>query len=205
MKKKKLTPQELSAKIAEDNARFEALSLPEKRVAIAEDLLERIRIGQLLPSTGSIVGFPSQLDDESEEYEGQDLPTVPIKEFLDTTTTTCSVCAKGGLLMAYIGRVNQLSFNDLKADIKDNTSFCFDPESLHHKKLREIFDLEQLVLIEVAFEGRVILGDGTGGYTYDNREMVQKARTFYMTHGDESSRLEAIAKNIIENNGHFNP
>lgn len=171
------------------------MSPAEKRVEIAKDLIARIQLEQIsaLGSNGIV------------SFQYTDFASDSIKSLLENVeTTVCKVCAKGGLLMSYIGRVNEMSRQDLISHEGQNSNYCFDPESLHHQKLKEVFDVEQLVLIEEAFEGRTVLGDGTFNFVVKNEKRYD-AYSYKEQYEDANERLIAIAENIIKNEGTFIP
>lgn len=177
--------KKLVSKIEESNEVFSKMSLEEKRVEVAKDLIERIKIGQLFPETGRFTKF-------IKKYENN------VKTLLNSDSeTVCEVCAKGGLLMSYIGRVNQVDRESLGI-------FSNDSDSFEHRKLAEIFSYEQLSLIEFAFEGEKFLYlNESGEIIHIDLENSIKAQNFYEKYDDPSKRLLLIARNIIRNKGTF--
>lgn len=151
--KTKLTVGNLAERIARDNEKFAKARPATKRVIIAKDCLSRIRIGQIAPVTGSFCeveyGNFAKKEDNEEDYE-EIYAKTSIKDILNTTadnTVVCESCAKGSLLMTYLGRVNDFTFNDLEHASGNRQT----DES--HEKLLQIFSKEQLTLIETFFEG----------------------------------------------------
>jgi len=169
----------LVASIEASNKEFSKMTPAEKRVAIAQDCIDRINLGQLRGTTGTVIDVSCKFD------YGDSL-----KDLLSTKTKSlqCSVCAKGGLFMSYIGRVNEFTFNDL-----DYTNTLNGSEM---EKLKEIFNWEQLSLIETAFEGQQY----TGKLTYEDVETAEK---FYDRFSQDTRRLKEICKNIVKNKGTF--
>lgn len=169
----------LVASIEASNEEFSNMTPAQKRVAIAQDCIDRINLGQLRGNTGTVIDVGCEFD-----YEDS------LKDLLSTKTKSfqCSVCAKGGLFMAYVGRVNQFTFNDLDYDNEPNSS--------EMEKLKEIFDWEQLSLIETAFEGKKYTGDLSD-------EDVAAAKKFYDRFSQDTRRLKEICKNIVKNKGTF--
>jgi hypothetical protein len=104
-------------------------------------------------------------------------------------TKTCEVCAKGGLFVSYIGRVNNFSDDCLGNDESNEA----------HKKLLEVFTLRQLAIIEYAFEGTQYIYSVNIPY-----DLEKKLHKFYdENYDDDDKRLIKICENIIKNKGTF--
>jgi hypothetical protein len=183
----------LKEKIEAENEAFEQMTNAEKRVRIAEDCIERIRLEQITASKGMVVEFGFNKN-KSEN----------LKELLNDGIQ-CKACAKGGLFLSYVGRVNNFEKCEIQNDNRENDN--------EHQKLLEVFDIKQLALIEAAFEGKPYLSVSLRGNT-------QKYRKFFKKHGgkydyndfeypvsedadDNNNRLIAICENIIANKGTF--
>jgi hypothetical protein len=203
----------LSLQIAKQNEAFNLMTKEEKIVTIAKDCLNRLDLNQITAKTGVLFGWNER------EHKG--------KESVQTVCNTdskfnCSACMKGGLLLSYIGRVNQFNFGQIS---KRNNI-----RSREHKKLTELFSKEQLALIEFAFEGRLYINikftketilkvvkfyyENGGRYAYyekdefDDMVKEQQAKDFVTLRcysKDEEKRMIAICENIIENKGVFIP
>jgi hypothetical protein len=186
-----MTLSELNKSIEESNVAFAKMSKAKKRVEIAKDTIQRVLLGQLKPNIGNIIAI-NLLVRRNENYSIRDVIN-------NDDEFNCSVCAKGALLMGYVGRVNEMQFGQAK-----NSN---DGSSAIHTKLAEIFTLEQLALIEVAFEGNQYLtfcSNNIDRKIIVSEEDYDKADKFYAIQKKED-RLIAICKNIIENKGTFKP
>lgn len=177
----------IKQEIDDSNQEFIEASPERKRVMIAQDIIARLNKESFVAIPGSI----GEIDIIS-IYTGSE----SAKDIINGNASTCKVCAKGAIFCSYIGRVNEMSINELEYTMDDaNISL----EDNFHSKLLEIFEGQQLDLIEVAFEGFSIL---------EIAEDTDKAEEFYLQHNlDDNSneRLKAICKNIIANNGTFIP
>jgi hypothetical protein len=139
-----LTIKELAEKIERENKAFNKMTKPQKRVKIAEDCLDRIYMSQIKPRSGSLI---------QEQYiNGEDFCSVAggdlsIKDTINDNENpfSCQACAKGGLFLSYIGRVNSKNFGELTPD-----HTIYGPQMV---ALTKIFSIRQLELIEVFFEG----------------------------------------------------
>lgn len=164
--------QQFIKRIEKSNKIFNESTKAEKRVMIAQDCIDRIGCNLLQANTGSFI-----------VYNGSKVNQTRVN------ATTCEVCAKGGLLASYIGRVNNFNDECLGND-EDNEA---------HKKLLELFTLRQLAIIEYAFEG--------SQYIYSvslTTDMENKLEDFYdENYKDDDQRLIKICENIIKNKGTF--
>lgn len=177
------TLEELVKKIEKSNKAFEAMSPAEKRVAIARDAIERIKLGNVNPNRGYLLRNVIHFIETS-----KDMKTIVNEE-------SCTVCAKGGLFVSYVGRVNNFNTCDLDDDSECKTSRPM-------KKLLELFTREQLDGIEVAFEEQSYSWTITG-----HREFINNCRSYQLNCKISSSydAMLSICKNIIKNKGEFVP
>ena len=171
---------ELNQKIKETNISFNKVSNQEKVVMLAQDVLYRISIQNLIPKNGDILDIGPFFKYRKNKS---------IKSIINTEK--CIVCAKGALFCAYIGRVNKLKIGDYEEfnNYKD----------IVHQRLEELISLEQLDLIEIAFEGKSYLR------ICKNSDLIVTASNYFTTYVNPLTRLKAIMKNIISNNGVFKP
>lgn len=181
---------------------FSKMSLTEKRIAIAKDVIERIRIGQFFPEQGIFcemggLSLPSNLNRVGLGFDKENKP-IFITEVCDIVNAnkTCSVCAKGGLFMSLIGYVDNFKIDDLHYGARSSV----DLKNKEMKTLSRIFSPKQLSMIETAFEGttyswNLILSD-------DER---RKCGDLYDLYDEDDSRLIGICENIINNKGVFKP
>jgi len=164
--------QKFIKKIEETNKVFNESTKAQKRVMIAQDCIDRIGCNLIQANTGSFI-----------VYKGSNVNQARVN------ATTCEVCAKGGLLASYIGRVN--NFNDeCLGNSEDNEA---------HKKLLEVFTLRQLAIIEYAFEGTQYICSVS--ISHDMQNKLEKF--FNENYADDDKRLIKICENIIKNKGTF--
>lgn len=181
--KNPITLKSIKESIIKSNEAFEKMSNAEKRVQIAKDVILRMEAEQLLAYRNSLVFFIQNdeiLDVNDEIYYK------PLKEIInDDTSVTCEVCAKGAMLISYVGRVNDFSMEDCNPD--------------GDEKILEFFTKRQMDLIEIAFEM-------TEFSWHDLKESaIEKAKLFGSKYDNSNERLRAICENIIENKGFFRP
>lgn len=199
---------------------FSKLSKPQKRVAIAKDVLMQIKRGKYIAGTGSYITNVKVegVRGNAEGYFGK-IKSQPIKENF-AKIQECTVCAMGACLMSITKFENKLDFGEVGSGVS----------AINNEKVKELFsslfEPLQLLLIERAFEG------DSGGTLVaeqlfnldecdsDIRKQVIKCEKFYqrftenedklsdyeLTEQREKNdelRLTAIMENIIRNKGTF--
>lgn len=176
--------QSIKDYIENSNAKFELADAAKKRVIIAKDVIMRLKTENLVAETGILVGLVS----DNATFENS------LKNFLNADIESCEVCAKGALFCSLIGRINKFSIKDINSESGNDES------NKIHKELKKYFSIEQLDLIEIAFEGDSYLG------TQLDDDIIDAAQDFYYEYEDDSNnRLIAICENIIKNKGEFKP
>jgi hypothetical protein len=176
---------------------FNAMSQQEQRIAIARDVIAQVENSAVLVEQGVYVG-----------KDALGLGVFRSGEIERTLTTErCEVCAVGA---AFVSAVRL-------GDALDEDSFGEDdlwargrrlgdkPIRLH---LRRFFGVEQLSLIEAAFERdwgfcEVFINDGLGDET--RCALCERAVDFGDAVYGHDERLIAIMQNIIDNGGSFIP
>lgn len=174
---------------------FSKLSKPQKRVAIAKDVLQQIKQKKYIAEAEryvSRINFVDAFDSYGEDIKSN------FKKIKD-----CRVCAMGACLMSATKFANKLNFEDVGHSISD----------LKNEKVQtlfaEIFSPKQLLLIETAFEGNNG-GDKVGeeifeidSCQYANEKI--KCDKFHDKYDNPQSRMIGIMENIIKNKGEFKP
>lgn len=162
---------------------FDKLSVVNKRIAVAKDVIEQVEEKKFVPESGTYVMFVNAYNEGINH-------TTDIQKQLKTAVQ-CRVCALGASVVS-LCRLN----GNLKANHTQDISSC----AMRHF-LETVFSIETVCLIENAFE------TSTGFYTssavsYTDKE---KARSFGYKYNTLQKRLIAIMKNIIKNKGEFKP
>ncbi len=172
--------------------KFNELTDSEKQIAVAKDVLYRINIKQLLPKKSLFCGFNNGVI-----IDGEQLSTV-----LKRPNLQCTVCAKGGLFLSYIGIVNDYKLKDSRIHNGEaNTSKEMD-------LLSDVFSKKQLTLIETSFEGRLYPWNESLTEKEENKCLAFYGKYKDTAHEgklDNTVVLIAICKNIIKNKGEFKP
>lgn len=178
---------------------FSKLSKPEKRVAIAKDVLEQLKLKIYTADSGRYVAYLRFIDTENYPGKNEDIKTNFDK------IQHCYVCAMGACLMSATKFANKLNFSDIGSTIGD----------LRNEKVKKlfssIFDPKQLLMIEIAFEGDTMRENayriGYEIFNVDNdNDLRHSCHKFYRRYEEnDEERLIAIMKNIIKNKGEFKP
>lgn len=176
--------------------KFKRASKADKRRMIAEDAIMYVNNKTLVPKNGRWVSLLGEVEIENSD----------VKPLLNSgTMPKCEVCALGGALISTIGFCNSAKFEDL-VDLTNTISLA--EYYMVAEDLRRFFGVDQLKLMEVAFE----VGD-KGNSFYNNcdkkrrallPEGWEKAARFGGKFRTPQTRFIGIFKNIIEN-GEFNP
>jgi hypothetical protein len=123
--------------IAVLNARFQAMTLAEKRRAIANDALERLSTGQIKPTPRKWVNIPTE--------RPSSLPSNLQLLLRRRNAPTCQACALGAVIVGLAAFENEVTLCPSGTGI--GTSFY-----RNAPRLRDLFGMHQLQLIETCFE-----------------------------------------------------
>ena len=175
--------KDFAAYIEKTNKRFDAANINKQRMMIIEDAIIRIKSKNLKADTGDILdvnGFGFKFESS-------------LKNIINSADNGCRVCAKGALFCSLIGRVNQITVGEFADNVNPNSI-----DSIEMIELQKYFSLEQIDLIETAFEGCSYL------------EVIEpienlKAESFHERYSDNELRMLAILDNMVENKGIFKP
>jgi hypothetical protein len=196
---------------------FNALPRNEKVILVCKDVLKRIDDGQYIPNTGNYIDLLDRnvylMDDDDVRKKINDIKN-------------CKVCALGACILSTTSFANKLKYKNIK-------DISFSKESANvYKLLKKLFTLEQLLLIECAFEGWDEVEDYSDDirdlnedfyytnfeFNYRNSvriateinpnikltfEQAKKCNDIFNSISNNKKRLIFIMNNIINNNGIF--
>jgi len=157
---------------------FNKLSAAQKRVAIAKDVLLRIKKKNIKQYQGD---FFLNKEDIFEELDEKD----SIQDAINSSQ--CEVCAKGALVCSWVGNFNKVKKEDIES-FEVNLVF----EDAAPKGLVKLFGRDMLDSIEYNFEGE--------DYAWTSHNALRKGYN-----KKYNNNLRAIMQNIIENEGKFIP
>lgn len=180
--RKELTPVE-----------FRKLTKAQKKVTVAKDVIAQIKAHKYRAETGRYIGDVKI----GEEYAIAKHITGDIQKRLPELHH-CEVCAVGSCILSITKYENKLKWTD----VGRVPSEC---SSITDKILTKVFTPNELVLIEVMFEGCYTNGvdnygkDKLGGVLTE--EAAIKAKLWYNKYPDPEKRLLAIMRRIVKNEG----
>lgn len=180
--------------IKERNAWFKSLTIEEKRVAIAKDVIEQVKIGKYNARHGVYFGVRVSLQ-EGDSFQ----------EVVDSNE--CTVCAMGGLFASRVRLGNEANV-DMGRGVYNQFTQGLTMFTRPEDFLQDIFEPEQYRLMEVAFEGHDAVGYFEGEYGNWYEDECDSYLNAVQLHDDFSSdteRLIAIMENLIANKGMFIP
>lgn len=181
------------------NAKLAKMSPARKRVAVAVDVIQQIRANRYVAAVGNYIS----------PLAGGELHGIDAVEFARKPDMRCEVCARGGMFLSMLNLFN--NFDDLL-----RPRLVLDKET-------EFFPIEQVYLIECAFEGwdRKRAGDQYYMGSRDRIEFIEVGYNAYPKFYTEDlepvvlryiedypnpeERLIVIMKNVIKNKGTFIP
>lgn len=155
---------------------FDNLTPEQKRCAIAQDVIDRLDANLMYGSQGKLVYVQTYL-----------LGDLSLKDVINSPEKTCYACAKGAVILSWIGNFNKYTFEDL------GNFDCNISNEQYPVELLELFGRTQLDLMEVWFEGI--------RYSWTCSEVwnLGEPKLCYI------GNLRGIMENIIKNNGTFVP
>lgn len=170
--------------IEQTNTAFKKANKARRRVLIVKDALIRFNLNNLKLIHGNYVNLH---DNSSIRPNNSD----SFKDFINTDKAICNVCAKGALFCSIVGRVNNILAKDAFNMAWSNN--CGDKP---HELLKKYFTVEQIDMIETAYEGR--------SYLHEIDDFTQnKCISYYKAFNNDNDRFIAICNNIIKNKGEF--
>lgn len=159
----------------------------EARVAIAKDVIARIRIGKLNATNH---GWYIRATKKIRGTAG-----------VNAIEAACEVCAKGAVVLSALRVFDGVIAEELRRELANADEDEFGSVGdVSLDVLGGVFDGDQLAMIETAYE-RGAWGDGL----FLSRSMNQKCTEFGCEHDEPTDRLLAIMQNIVDHKGEFKP
>lgn len=216
-------------RVAKENKAFEKMTPSQKRMQIANDVLEQLRIKRLKAKTGVWLNTEKFLTKKEVEKN------VELQDLLKKQKS-CDACAIGGMFMCAVELADKLKTSELLCGFKSGKDLPKEYKTLNgHAEdsndvevpdpgiemfdafsyLEKFFSKDQLRLIELAFEA------GNGGVDPDSDDDFDAAEYFKYEDfrsdeygeevretyslGDPSLRMRLLMENILANKGKFVP
>lgn len=181
----------LQARIAADNARFERMSMPDKRVAIALDVLDQLKTGILTPEQGTY--FRADMERKVDaDADMQDALAV---------MGECTVCARGALFVGMVLRTDRYKVGQAGYEVFGDRPAIFAEREHMDSYMRGLWTGHQLTVIEEAFEGwQLTYPRADGEYGPEVEDAWSNLNNY-----SDSTKLRLIMENIVINKGEFLP
>lgn len=178
--------------IARNNRRFERATKAERRVMVAQDVVERLETQQFIARSCIYQNI-----DKADTLQDRSL-----QEVIVCGETSCQCCGVGALFLSHVAFCNQVTVNDVESMDGERprvgaARYTHD-DSKQSAGLSALFSRTQLSLIECAFERCNMTVDALTEY-------IEEAISFGQAHDNSLHRLLAICRNIIAHEGTFRP
>lgn len=183
MSTRPLSLSKLNAEIKRRNTRFDRASAAQRRVMVAQDVIDQLKIGRMSACTGTWVDAYDNTVDGTADAN--------LQKAVLGNEVSCEVCGLGSLMVSLVLFKNKVKTED--AEYLNPTSEDSDAPDAG---LSAVFSQEQMELIEIAFE------QGEGAYDVETA-VHRAAQAFGEQHEDENQRLRAIMTNIVQHKGEF--
>jgi hypothetical protein len=169
---------------------FLALSINEKRIAIAQDVIQQVRLEKFNPERGTYNDIHLPGNYEICEIENQEKS---MQSVLKDSGAECTVCARGAIFLSTIRKSNQYSVKEFL----DGSGEGYCPDA---KVENKYFTKETTLSMERVFEDNIYNDDSESDFVLfiDNEcgnSSVDR----------DTFALVAICRNVIENNGNWKP
>lgn len=209
-------------RVRRENLKFSLMSASEKRVRIAQDVIKYLDSKKLLARTGSWIQMSNKDGDSKYGLVDEEVSDRKQLKNLLPEIEACTACALGGLFYSTVMCANELTVGEVRRKIARHEGKDSDGVkrinigyySIMTSYLKKFFSVEQLELVEAAFEkgsGAVRPGYFGSVYKSDPAERLAASRMFRVKESwgwgsDQTTseeRLRVIMKNIIDNKGKF--
>ncbi len=182
---------------------FSRLRAAAKRVAIAKDILKQIAAEQYNIQTGTWLEIDPVEEVSSKQLDAETSARILQSVLLgrkqtvvvNTKPASCTCCAVGAACASAIRLFNQ---DTLKGSMDGGYDLGSYDDGV--KILRKYFPVEQVDLMEAAFEIRT-----DSHHESASEASLEEAVHFGDRYDEAEARLQAICQNIIKNKGTFKP
>ena len=193
------------------NALFKNANLQQKRILIAKDALQQSIKKKIKIVPGKWVDLHFK-NNSMIDYSDSDQSLREL--LLSDKLKPCECCGLGGLFVSCTLFNNKTTYGDVTSGDEEYLGDPIQDDITLSNKLNEIFTKNQLILIEIAFEGNdgyfaddlyYHFEDTNKPYHGISKSLFDKALDFYKKYPNDTKRFQAIMRNIIKNNGTFVP
>ena len=166
-------------------------SRPERRMMVAQDVLDQVEAGKILSSPGIYFAMRNNHRNPVNTYDdGVEI----IRK-----GGTCEACAIGFIFYSSMKNYGYCKENHAPTLIGDGCGHIGFIGKDMIDTMSDAFSVKELRKMEFAFEGRSI-----GGTDFSLAER-RDCENFHASNPSDQSRLTSIMKNILKNGGDFKP
>lgn len=181
-------------RIKDRNYRFKKMSPERQRVTIAKDVIALLLAEEITAKKGVYMELDNGIETKFWPDGGLSAPLdktgkVQLHKLIESSET-CDVCGIGACFVAAVRRADNLQVKDLRFSGDDGAM---------RRYLQQWFSLDQISLIEAAFEKKFVY------YAGNNTQKGFRAEDFGKDYAEDGPRLQAIFQNIVDNDGEFIP
>ena len=169
-----------------------------ERIEILQDVLARLNAKKFKVKANCGYVVP----DDDEAFEKLVQSKAKSETIANKLAKTCQVCAKGAIFLSTVSLKNAFDFKE-SAGLAGHVG----PVKIM-SRLSEIFDRDNLDLVETAFETpfnedeQLCACNSCGVVDWDDFETAERFGSYYE---EDDDRLRAILENMIANEGVFKP
>lgn len=185
--KKKMTKEE----------EFWALSESDRRITIAKDVLKALNEGKLIAKERVYLRAFLKPTKAIMNPSGDGIKSEIQVNTVLKKLQNCTACAIGSVFTCAALRADRLKIMKINYTLLSKDVFRINVNSMQ-EYLRRFFSLNQLSIIECAFE----CNSGFGNAAFPDR---WKAMVFGEGYRTAYKRMQAIMRNIVKNDGEFKP
>lgn len=181
------------------------LTKKQARVAIANDVLKLLNSRHLKVASSN--GYLVVKDNTDIKDIVGDNMLCDAQPSINKLVKNCEVCALGSAMVSYVRLFDNITLRELGIhnSFWDKDEIIIETDKIDiSEKLGDIFSLEQLDMIEAAFERDSTFADYEDkGDSFHNK--INKSLLFGEKYKSDRQRLIAIMQNIVDNDGTFKP
>lgn len=200
----------ISKRTAEErNTWFAGLTVEQKRIEIAKDVIVQLEAGKYTTKGGYFSLKGENLMYDQERYKEEFSKITELQTLIDLPEATCQVCGIGAVFASKVrlGDNCKMEHSEHNCDLEDAIDAFVSRDSLV-EQLNGIFDPIQCDLIEAAFEGTTTYAESdvsemTDDEIDDYSDKLAYAERMYRHNTDRDDIMRRIMQNIIDNNGTF--
>lgn len=194
----------------ERNAWYNALSKPEKAVAVCEDVLLQIKSKKYVMTAGTYVQLELS-DDVTQRTINDILKKEALDELVSAKSVTCNVCAIGSAFMSCVRLGNDIESSTVLGISENNKDYWGDyehtpgntidgDEEVAFNKLEEVFSEKEYRAMEYIFEDAF---DVSSKFKSEELDILLDYYDVGYSDLESEGKMIKMCKQIIKDKGYF--